>query len=116
MCECEDRARGAHRCKPRRRAVVEPELRRTAEPEHLDAAPEHPARMPGAERFHRGFLCRKPGGERRDRVSPAPAVRNFLLGEHPPDEAIAVTINGSANAADLGCINTRTDDVHDGSW
>src|SRR5688572_29994224 len=101
MREGEHRSRCAHRRKPRRRAALEPELRRAAAPEHLDAAPEHAARMAGAERLHCCFLRRKPGGKRRDRVTPAPAVCNFLLGEHALDEAVAVTVDGIANAGDL---------------
>src|SRR6185503_13126141 len=116
MCQREHRSRCAHRRKPRRRAALEPELRRAAAPEHLDAAPVHPARMAGAERLHRCFLRGKPGGKRRDRVAPATAVCDLLLGEHALDEAVAVAVDGIANAGDLGCINARADDVHGGCW
>ena len=48
-------------------------------PEDFDVLPEHAARMAGAERLHRGFLCREPGRQAGNWIPVLQKKRKSLL-------------------------------------
>ena len=68
--------------------------------------------MAGAERLHRRFLRGKPRGERRRRVAPTPAVRDFPLSEHAVNEPVAIALDGLSDAADLGRVDPGSYNFH----
>jgi hypothetical protein len=88
--------------------------REATAPEDLDATPEHAARVAGPERFHRGLLGGKPGGERGGGVTSAPAIGYFFIREHPPHETFAVAIDGVTDALDLGGVDAGAYNFHSG--
>jgi len=91
---------------------MELQLRRTAAPDYLDAAPEHSARMAGAERLHRRLLRGKPGGERRIRVAASATVGNLSFCEHPQDESFPVPFDRLADTGNLGRVDAGAEDLH----
>ena len=96
---------------PARAPSVKLQLRGTAVPHDLDITPQDAARVPGAKRLHRGFLCREASGKmNRGHAAPC-AVRNFAVREHTPEEPIAVPLDGSGDAADISGVQAESDDV-----
>ena len=93
-------------------AVMELYLRGAAASNDFDPPPEHAAGVPGAERFHRGFLGGESGGKRRGGIALATAVGDLPLGEDTIDEPIAVTLDCGGDSGDLGRIDARAYDVH----
>ena len=77
-----ERANGGPSCASARRgAAVQPQLRRTAGANDLDVLPEHAARVPGAERLHRGLFRREPAGQVRHGVSVPRTIGDLSVGE-----------------------------------
>src|SRR5262249_23131743 len=112
--DSKERAFPADMLKAACRAAVQLQLRRTAAADHLAIAPQHSARMAGAERFHCRLFRGKAPGEMDGRHAPPRAVGYFPVGEDPAEEPIAVTLDGIADAADVGRIEPKSDDVcHD---
>ncbi len=80
----------------------------------LDVAPQDSRGVARAERLHCGFLRGESAGE-VDRGHAAPrAVGNLAVRKNPPQETIAMPLDGVGNAADIGGVETKADDVwHD---
>lgn len=101
----------ANRGKSPRRPTMEAQSRRTAVANDLDVAPEDLLRVAGTERFHPRFLCCKPPGKVNRGLASTPAVRNFAIGEHPPQEPLAIPLNGGGDARDFGRVKSQANDV-----
>ena len=97
----QQRRTAAHRARAPRGAAVQPQLRRPAAAERPRVAPEHAARMAGAERLHRRFLRREAPGEVRHRVAPPRAIGDLAVGEDAAQEPVAVALERAARCA--GC-------------
>jgi hypothetical protein len=96
-----------------RGAAVQPELRRTAGlPDYLDVSPQHPLRMAGAERFHRGFFRGEPAGEMNRRMAAAHAIRDFAFRENAMRESLAVALDGGGDPWNLRGVESESDDGH----
>ena len=93
-------------------AAVQPQLRRTADADHLDVLPEHAARVAGAERLHRGFLRREPPRQVRHRVAAPRTIGDLSVGEDPAQEAIAVALERLPDARNVGRVEPEPEDVH----
>jgi len=107
------RRTAANFCEARRGASVQLKFRRAARMTHdLDIAPEHTLRVPGAKRFHRRFLGRKPAREMDGRIVAAHAVRHFRLGEDPVGESLAITLDGVGDARNICGVESQSDDRH----
>jgi len=88
-------------------------FRRAARLAHdLDIAPEHTLRVPGAKRFHRGFLGREPARKMDGGIVPAHAIRHFRLGEDPMGESLAVTFDGRGDTRNICSVESQPDDRH----
>ena len=88
-------------------AAVQPQLRRTADPDHLDVLPQHAAGMAGAERLHRRFLGRETAGEMGDRVAAARTIGDLLIGEDPVQEAVAIALQRRGDPRQIRRIQIR---------
>ena len=96
-----------------RGAAVQLQLRGTPGPaDDLDVAPEHALRVPGAERFHRGFLRSKAAGKMNRGVAPPHAVRDFTFGEDAVCESLAVALDGGGDSWDVGGVEPESDNGH----
>ena len=88
------------------------EARWTIPANDFDAGPVDAARMTGAKRLHRRFLCGKPCGIRRSKIAFRLAIGDFAIGEDAPQEAVAVAVDHVGNALDFGRIETDTYNFH----
>ncbi len=93
--------------------AVQPQLRRPAEPDDFDILPEHSARVPRAERLHRGFLCGESPRQVRNGIAPPRTIGDLAVGEDPPQEPLAVFRVGVRDTRDVGGVEPEPDDVHD---
>jgi hypothetical protein len=107
----QQRGFGADCSEPSRCASMQPELRRAAVTDDLDVAPQDVLSMPGAERFHRGFLGGEAAGEVDGRFLAARAVFDFTIGEHAMQEPIAISFNGRRDPRDIRCVEAKTDNL-----
>jgi purine-nucleoside/S-methyl-5'-thioadenosine phosphorylase / adenosine deaminase len=107
-----ERARGAQQLESTRGSLTEAQLRRTASPNHLDAAPQNTLAVARPERFHCRFLRCESGRKRGRRIAPTPAVRDFAFREDAVNEPIAVALDRVRDTVDLGRIETQTYNVH----
>lgn len=89
------------------------ELRRPGPADDLDILPQDPARMTGAEGFHRGFLHREPACQVGNRIAPSRTIRNLAVGEDAAQEAIAVSFQNLRNPREVGRVHADADDVHE---
>src|SRR5580765_905565 len=87
------------------------QLRRSAAPDDLDVAPEHLLRVTGAERFHRGFLCREAPRKMVRRIAPALAIGDFAVCEDAVQETISVSFDCRGDARDIRGIEAKANDV-----
>ena len=101
MSNRHERGKAAHRRESTRGSAVQRELRRAAAPHDLDVSPQHAVGMARAERLHRRFFGGKPAGKMNRRHLATGAVRHLAFGEHPPQEPIAVTLDGVGDAIDI---------------
>ena len=92
-------------------AAVKLQLRRAAMTDDLHSAPQDVLRMPGAEGLHRCFLGRKSSRKVDRGHAPAVAVRHFAIGENAPEKPVAVLFDSVHDAADIGGVDARADDV-----
>ena len=92
--------------------AVQLQLRRPADPHHLDVLPQHSARMAGAEGFHRRFLGGEPPRQVRDRIAAARTISDLLIGEDPVQEAVAVALQRLRDPWQVGRVQSDSDDVH----
>jgi hypothetical protein len=91
VSNCEQRRPTTHLMEAPTCTAVKLELRRAAVTHDLDVAPQHPARVSGAERFHgRFFGCESAGKMDRWSMSSS-AVGNFVGREDSRHEAIPVS-------------------------
>src|SRR5438128_1541575 len=112
MRDGEERSPRLKRLVPAKRASCQPQLRRTSMAEHFDVLPQDAARMPGAERLHRGFLRGKAAGEARDRIAVMRTISNLAVGENTVEEAVAVPLQYVAEARNIGGVEPEPDDGH----
>ena len=114
VCDREEGGSAANLGEPTAGAAVQVELRRTAAPHDFDVAPQHALGVPGAERFHRGFLGREPAGEMNGWQATLPAVGDLTVGEDSMHEAVAIFFDRLRDAVDVGRVDPQPDDVrHD---
>ena len=111
MRDRHQRRKPAHRREPPRGPAVQRELRRAAAPDDLDVAPQHPVRMPGAERLHRRFFRGKPAGKVNRWNLAAGAVGHFALGEHAPQEPLAVSLDRVGDAGNIRGVEAEPENV-----
>jgi hypothetical protein len=109
VCDGQQRGFGADCSKASRCAPMKPQLRRAAVTDDLDVAPQDVLGVPGAKRFHRGFLGGEAAGEVDGRFLAAHAVFDFTIGEHAMQEPIAISFNGRRDSRDIRCVETKTD-------
>jgi len=91
--------------------AAEPQPRRTALPDDLDVKPDDSLRVPGAERFHGGFLGRKAGREVDGRDAPPHAVRDFVFRKDSTEKPLAVALDHVRDTIDVGSVETGAEDV-----
>jgi len=113
MCDGQQRGSNPHAIGAGRRAAVQPQLRRSGQADHFDVLPEHAARMTSPQRFHRRFLRGEPPCEMRNRIAAPGTIGNLSIGEHTPQEAVAVPLEGRADAGNIGGVESKSENVHD---
>lgn len=91
-------------------AAMKLQLRRTAEPDDLDVAPQHATRVSRAKRLHGRLLRSKPAREVNGRDAAARAVGDFSFGEHTAQEPLAVALDAAGDAVDVGDVQSESDD------
>ena len=111
MGDRQKRGTGAQLGEPARRPAVKLQLRGAAVPHHFDVAPEHAARVSGAERLHRRFLCRESAGKMNGRHPAARAVDDLAVGEHASHEPLAVPRERLGDAVDIRDVQAESDEV-----
>src|SRR3984893_5147840 len=74
----------------------------TALAPHLELAPVDPHAQAGAEGLEGGLLRREARREVRDRIAPAPAVGDLLLGEDPLEKALVPARHHPSHPRHLG--------------
>src|SRR5438093_1736418 len=102
MRDREERGSATHRGEPSRGPAMKVQAWRAAGAEHLHVAPQHTERMPGAERFHRGFLRGEASGKMNGRLAAAGAVGDLALSEDAAEETIAVPLDDVGDAVYVG--------------
>jgi len=112
MRDREQRFADLHLLGASRSTTVQPQLRWTSVPDHLDVLPQHPAGMPGAERLHARFLRGEAAGKMRGRITSPRTIGNLPFGEDPLQKALAVTLQHVRDAGDVGRVEAQPDDVH----
>ncbi len=112
MCDGHERSTYQHAVGAACGATMELQARRSSAADDLDVFPEHAARVARAERFHRRFFCGESAREMGGRVSPLGTIGNLAGGEHPSQEAFAVSFEHRCDAWDVGGVETNTENVH----
>src|SRR3989440_11794358 len=79
---------------------------------YLQLAPAHAEPEPGAERLEAGLLGGEACGEVRHGVAPRAAVRDLLLGEDAPQEAVLPAVDHVAPARDVDAVHADAVDAH----
>jgi hypothetical protein len=100
--------RGAYSC-----AAVQHEAWRAPSPDDLDVFPENTVGVPGAEGFHRRFLCGKPAGEVRCGVPTPRTISNFIVGKDATKETVAVTLEHVGDPWNIGGVDSNSENIHD---
>lgn len=96
-----------------RRTAMQPQLRRSVQTDHFDVLPEDAARVAGPERFHRRFLRGEPSREMRNRIAAPGTIGDLPIGEHTPQETVAIPLDGRADAGNIGGVESKSEDIHD---
>ena len=112
MRDGEERGSPTHGGESARSAAVQPQLRRTAAAHNLDVAPQDALRVAGPQGFHRCFLGREAAGKVNGRCVAAHAVGHFAVRKDSMSEPLTVALDGIADAGDVGCVQSQSDDVH----
>jgi len=113
MCDGQQRGSNPHTIGAGRRAAVQPQLRRSGQADHFDVLPEHAARMTGPQRFHGRFFRGESSCEMRNRIAAPGTISDLPIGEDTPQEAVAVPLEGRANAGNIGGVESESENVHD---
>ena len=94
-------------------AAVQPQLRRTTGAGDFDVLPQDAPRVPGAERFHGRFLGGKSASQVRHRIATTSTIGDLLQREYTAQKPITILREQLRNAAQIGGIESDSDDVHD---
>lgn len=112
MRDCQVRSPDAHALGLSSCATVEEQPRWTADANDLDVLPEHAARPPGAQRFHRRFFGRKPSGQVRRGIPPARTIGNLAGCKHALQKALTVALEDRGQPGNVGRVQADAEDIH----
>ena len=94
------------------RTAVQPQLRWAVAAHDFEVPPQHALRVAGTEGLHGRFLGREAAGEVNGRHAAPHAVGDFAFGEDTMGEPLSVSLDGVADAGDVGGVESEPDNVH----
>ncbi len=94
------------------RTPVEPQLRRTARPDHFHVLPQDTARMAGPERLHGGFLYSEAAGQVRNGIAVSRTIGNLPFREDPAQKACPVPFQRLRDSREIRCVEADSNHVH----
>ena len=113
VCDRQLRGSSTDRREASSGTAMQPQLRRTARLSHdFDVPPQHPLRVAGAQRFHRGFLGCEPPGEMNRGVVASHAVGDFRVREDTVGKPLAVPFDRCSDTRDVRRVQAKSDDGH----